>query len=571
MKFLPSQIAYLFQSGAARRNMRFLLKFIGMLLVVIALYSVVFHFIMAQEGRDHSWITGFYWTLTVMSTLGFGDITFQSDLGRLFSIVVLLSGIIFLLVMLPFTFIQFFYAPWLEAQARARAPRELPPGTRNHVIIAGSDPTALNLADKLTRYGHSCVLLCPDVQRTLELHDQGYTAAVGDHDDPETYRRLRTRQAAMIVALDSDVRNTNISFTVREVSAEVPVVSKADQDESVDILSLAGSTHVFQFTRLLGHALARRALGASVRSGIIGRFDNLLVAEAPVMRTSLAGRTLRESGLRGAVGVNVVGVWERGQFRLPSPDAPLSASTVLVLAGSEAQIEAFEHFAAGGQDVPDAAEGSPVLILGGGRVGKAAAEQLAAQGMAYRIVEKNPKLTQDDAHIVAGSAADLEVLERAGIRTAPSVFITTHDDDMNIYLTIYCRRLRPDIQIISRATLDRNIGILHTAGADLVLSHASLVVNTLVNLLSPGKVLMLTEGLNIFRAPLPRALAGQPLLTSGIRDGTGCSVVAVRSRDGMVVNPDPARPLDKEDELILIGDSAAEKCFMERFGSGAQG
>lgn len=39
------------------------------------------------EGRYHSWITGIYWTLTVMTTLGFGDITFTNDIGRLFSII----------------------------------------------------------------------------------------------------------------------------------------------------------------------------------------------------------------------------------------------------------------------------------------------------------------------------------------------------------------------------------------------------------------------------------------------------------------------------------------------------
>jgi hypothetical protein len=59
--------------------------------------------LMLYEGRQYSWVTGFYWTLTTMSTLGFGDITFHSDAGRLFSVVVLLSGIVFLLVMLPFT------------------------------------------------------------------------------------------------------------------------------------------------------------------------------------------------------------------------------------------------------------------------------------------------------------------------------------------------------------------------------------------------------------------------------------------------------------------------------------
>ena len=57
---------------------------------------MAFHFIMAREGQSHSWVTGFYWVLTVMTTLGFGDITLHSDLGRIFSSVVLLSGVMFL-------------------------------------------------------------------------------------------------------------------------------------------------------------------------------------------------------------------------------------------------------------------------------------------------------------------------------------------------------------------------------------------------------------------------------------------------------------------------------------------
>ena len=99
------------------------MKFFLVLIVMITLYSILFHFLMIFENRQFSWITGLYWTLTVMSTLGFGDITFTTDLGRLFSILVLLSGVVFLLTMLPFTFIQFFYLPWLEAQSKARAPR----------------------------------------------------------------------------------------------------------------------------------------------------------------------------------------------------------------------------------------------------------------------------------------------------------------------------------------------------------------------------------------------------------------------------------------------------------------
>ncbi|MDI6798245.1 MAG: NAD-binding protein, partial [Desulfatibacillaceae bacterium] len=90
--------------------------------------------------------------------------------------------------------------------------------------------------------------------------------------------------------------------------------------------------------------------------------------------------------------------------------------------------------------------------------------------------------------------------------------ITTHDDNLNIYLTIYCRQLRPDVQIISRASLDRNINTLHRAGANLVMSFSSLCASTLLNLLQPGKLLMLSEGLNMFRVTLGRKLENKAIV-----------------------------------------------------------
>ena len=84
MKFLPSQLAFFLQGKTTRRNIRALLRFLLSLVALITAYSVIFHYLMEAEGKSHSWVTGFYWTLTVMSTLGFGDITFHSDIGRLF-------------------------------------------------------------------------------------------------------------------------------------------------------------------------------------------------------------------------------------------------------------------------------------------------------------------------------------------------------------------------------------------------------------------------------------------------------------------------------------------------------
>jgi hypothetical protein len=148
MKILPAIFVTQLGGKSAQRNLKVLSQFVIALTALVAVYSVLFHFIMAWEGQRFSWLTGVYWTLTVMSTLGFGDITFQSDLGRLFSIVVLLSGTLFMLILLPFTFIQFFLramdgcpsggarsARTTPRRDRARRAREL------RADRSGADPT----------------------------------------------------------------------------------------------------------------------------------------------------------------------------------------------------------------------------------------------------------------------------------------------------------------------------------------------------------------------------------------------------------------------------------------------
>ena len=209
MKLIFSELIHLI-TKKQERNIWSLIKFFIALTAMVTVYSILFHFLMIFENREFSWITGFYWTLTVMSTLGFGDITFATDVGKLFSIIVLMSGIVFLLTMLPFTFIEFFYLPWLDAQTKARAPRELPPDTHDHVIVTGYDPVTIDLVEKFRQYQHKYVILVEDVQQALELRDSGFEVVVGN-DGSEALRvenehgvvpmPIRVRDASLAVAL----------------------------------------------------------------------------------------------------------------------------------------------------------------------------------------------------------------------------------------------------------------------------------------------------------------------------------------------------------------------------------
>lgn len=561
MKFLPTQLILFLQNRPDRRNMVLLFKFLLVLLALVIVFTILFHLLMLREGKTYSWITGFYWTLTVMSTLGFGDITFHSDAGRFFSIIVLLSGMVFLLILFPFTFINFFYSPWMKAQENARVPRELPPGTNNHVVLTRYGAVTEALIKKLNQFNYPYVVLVPDLAEGLRLHELGVKVMLGDLDDPETYSRVQVEKAALVATTSTDVINTNVTFTVRSVSETVPIISTCNFEASEDILLLAGSNHVLRLGEIMGLFLARRASGGDACSHEIGKFGQLQIAEAAVAGTPLVGRTLQQTKLREQAGVSVVGVWERGKFITAQPDTLINQTTVLVLAGSDAQLKKYNqtyHI--------EKKMNHPVIIIGGGRVGRATGKALEARKLDWRLVEKAPERIKDDARYIYGDAAELEILKQAGIDESPCVIITTHDDDMNVYLTIYCRLLRPDIQIITRSTLDRNLATMHRAGADFVMSYASMGANTIFNLLKRSGILMVAEGLDLLKVTVPKQLAGRSIAESSIRQQTGCTLIAIRQGELLDINPEPNTVLPAEAEIILIGTVEAENKFFMQYG-----
>lgn len=540
-----------------------LIRFLVMLTAMITVYSIIFHFLMAWEEREYSWVTGFYWTLTVMSTLGFGDITFASDAGRLFSILVLLSGVIFMLVLLPFAFIKFFLAPWMESEAKRRAPREVSPDTKDHVIMTAYDDVTAALVERLVTYKRDYVVIVEKPEHAGLLSDRGVKAAVGNIDDPDTYKRMRVHDAALVVATNSDEVNTNIAFTVREMNESIPIITTADSPHSVDILSMAGSSRVVELPDLLARSFANWTMCGNFQANIIGRFDELVIAETPVINTPLVGKTIAESNLRESVGVTIVGIWERGRPSVPTPKTQITRSTVLLLAGTESQIASYDDVYSIYQMFQHA--GDPVIIMGGGRVGTAIGRRFAERDVPFLIIEKNPKKTSESANIVYGDAADLSTLKRAWIEKAPAALITTHEDATNIYLTKYFRSLRPDLQIISRANLDRNVSTLHRAGADFVMSYPVLGVDAVFSFLTKQDVLMLVEGLTLFRVQAPEILDGVTLADSRIRQETHCSVVAIKSDGNFIVNPGPCIPVTKGSELILIGTYEGERQFFRTY------
>lgn len=563
MQSLFSQMAIFMAQRTNRKNLKLIRNLFLTIVALLAVYTYIFHVIMGLEGKDYSMVTGLYWSLTVMTTLGFGDITFTSDIGKVFSIVVLLSGTIFFMLTMPFVFIHFIYTPWLEAQRKAANPRRLPNTVKNHTLLIGSDSIAINIARKFRRYEIPYCLIIDNMDDASRLNEKGYKILLGYTDEPETFEMAQAHQASLIVALKDDFKNSNIAATVREKFPDVPLAASADSSASSSVLHLAGCNYVFNFTELLGQALARRVFNISMCSNTIARFHELCIAESPADFTDLLGKSILEVDMRNRYDINVVGIWHSNHYKSVTPNTVIEKDDVLLLAGTADKLEAYD---AAMQRSLDVSHQPPVIILGAGRVGEAVANTLEGRGIDFRIVDKDADVAKfHDKRFIFGDASHYEVLCQAGINETQTVVVTTHNDDLNIYLSLYCRKLRPNIQLISRATLDKNIESLYNAGATLVMSQSSFTANTLMNLLQPEQVFMLTEGLTVFRAKPSEKLVGKNLIDSGIRKITGCNIVAFYSDDHMLIPPPPTHTIRPEDELIVIGTEEEAGLFRSHY------
>lgn len=565
MKYLSSQIGYFFTDRTARVNLGALARYVFFLSALVTLYAILFHVIMARaEGQEHSWFTGFYWTLTVMTTLGFGDIAFTSDVGRVFSVVVLLSGVVFLLVMLPFLFIQLFYAPWLEARVRMGAPREVKPDVRDHVIITEYDAIAVGLVERLRAAAIPYVVIEPDPAVAVQRTSDGIAVVTGEVDASDTYRLAGAERARILFANREDTANTNITLTVREVSASLPIAAVAEDEDAVDILQLSGATHVLPLKRQLGEFLASRADTGLRQARIVGRYKTLCIAEIPASDTPFVGMPVKDTRLRETLGMSVLGVWKRGKLLPAYPLTVIDPGVVLVLAGTEDQIRALNERLPPGDDTL-----RPVVIIGSGAVGYAAAEYLKQHGVPTHVVDRDPRSLEPmrgfTDRLVEGDAADRRTLESAGLSEASSILLTTNDDAMNIYLAVFCRRLRSDARIVSRITYERNIEAIHRAGADFVLSYASLGAETVFSLLKGHELVILAEGVDLFTVRVPRQLEGRTLADGQIGSLTGLVVLGLQDGGRFVTEIHSTTRLPPGGELVMIGNLDQRRAFGKAF------
>ncbi len=585
MKTFTSTLAY-FVRGSVRRNLKLLLLYLVFLVALIVVYAFLFRYFMWRfEGRHYSLTAGFYWTITAMTTLGFGDITFTTDGGHIYSMLVTLSGVLFMLILLPFGAISLFIGPWMEERLRYRPRLALPPDTSDHVIICGWDPVTRTVADSLRAAGESYVLVEGDYDRAARLDEAGVKLIYGVPTDRDVLERAQLGQARALVANLSDTDNANLLLTSRAL-APTPVLVVVTEAERASVIRAAGASETVALREVLGGYLAVRATTRGSMAHVVDSLGDLLFSEIPAHGTPFAGLTVAEAAIRERTGASLIGIWERGSFSLPKPQTRIEVGTVLLLAGTRASLEILERMAG------DPTRDDLVIVIGYGTVGRAAVAYLERDRVPHVLVDRD--LSQDglmrscllsgdprdhaggsaapgaDAsawrRLVEGDASRRAVLEEARIGEAGGIILTTNDDGTNVFLTLACRQLNPTVRIVARANREENVEEIYAAGADFVVSASSVGASILINAIEGRQTVFLTEGVHIFRRRVPEELEGQDLVRSRIREITGATVIAVQQGDADPdLNVGPATILPRGGSLLMVGTPASETAFSERF------
>lgn len=536
------------------RNIKPLLIILGIFAVMLATYSTLFHVLMEWEGQNHSWFTSVYWTLVTMSTLGYGDIIFRSSLGQAFSVVVLLSGSLFVLVLLPYSFTQFIFIPWVERQNNERAPKKIDEKITDHIIMTRLGAIEEDLIQRLQKHEIPYVIIEPSIQEAVKIHEQGFTVMVGDLDDPKTYLAANVQKASLIFTSHLDPINANICFTARE-HTDAKIVATANHHKSSDILKLAGANQVIHLGDMLGSVFSSRILSPTGTARITYQKDDLCIAEATVTSNKLSNKTIQETQIRQLTGCSIIAKWNHGKIQTVSPQTKLEEGDIILISGTPKQLDTYN------QEYIETLEQkreSYIIILGGGRVGRSLSRHLTKAKLHHSTIDISAdnlqKIESPFNQTICGDAADFTTLEKAGLKKATAVVITTHDDNINTYLTLYIDKLLDNIEILSRSHLHRNTSTLYRAGADMVLSYASTGADAVWDIIQPNSRIVISEGLEVFEREIKQEWAGKTILEIADEMNENHIIVGCTNEEGRISGVNHEHKFQQKEIIWILGE-----------------
>ncbi len=319
--------------GLRRRLNQALLLIVGMLSVGTAGYKVI-------EGW--SWFDSFYMTVITLATIGFGETHELGTPGRVFTILLILTGVGTLTYTLGVITEFFAVGGWEAYRRRARMDAVLK-NIREHTIICGYGRLGNSITHVLVQQRARVVVVEKGADEVRRLRELGIPHVQGDANDDEVLREAGIDRAqTLVAALNNDAANVFLTLTAKVLNPLVMVYGKADDPATLVKLERAGANEGFSPSTVAGHRIAWQILRPAVTDliGIAtdrGRTELAIEEVAARDVPNMVGKTLSKSGLWGVKDVMILAIatHDRGLVFPPHADHLLADGDRLVVIGKD--------------------------------------------------------------------------------------------------------------------------------------------------------------------------------------------------------------------------------------------
>jgi voltage-gated potassium channel len=297
---------------------------------------------------EYSFLDALYMSVITISTAGHLEVRPLSDPGRVWTIIVLISGVATGAVVL-----SLLGAMVVEGQIRRvlgrRQLEQKIKGLSGHVIICGYGRMGEMIATDLEAAGRRTVIVDDDPERTSLAGAGDLLYVLGDAQDEEVLTSAGIARATELVcALPTDAENVMATLTARQANTEIRILTLARQRAAERKLLQAGATRV-----ICPHVMgASRIVNLVVRPAVVDFFevagkgvdfevDQIVLSS----KSELVGKSLRELELPHRAEVHVAAI-RKGDGQMiyrPGSGVTLEAGDTVIVFGKSGVAAALEE------------------------------------------------------------------------------------------------------------------------------------------------------------------------------------------------------------------------------------
>ena len=298
-----------------------------------------------------SWEDAAYMTVITLATVGYGEIHPLGSRGRLFTIALILLGVMNIGYIVN-RFTEAIIQGYFQEGIRLQQQRRLMESLSEHYIICGFSRTGRQIAKEFRAEGVPFVVIDSEIESIQRAQMEGYTAYQGDATLDDTLLKVGIERATCIVAaLPSDAENLYIVLSAKTLNTGIRAIARASTEEALQKLQRGGADEVISPYITGGKRMAAAALRPQVLDfvdGILTGADRQLYMEEFLLEPSFCpfvGQTLQKARLRSQSGALVLAIRRIDGTLIggPTGDTVLMPGDRLIGMGTEEQLRSLNQ------------------------------------------------------------------------------------------------------------------------------------------------------------------------------------------------------------------------------------